>query len=276
MAVTTLVGVALVVVVLPLRLSGARLRAGRASAWIFRNWARASARTLAARVEVRGPIPTAPFFLVSNHLGYVDVLVLASVLDCVFVSKADVAHWPVLGPLVGLVGTVFIDREAKRDIPRVLARIEENLTHGRGIVVFPEGTSSKGATVLPFRPPLLEVAARSRMPVSCVTLTYRTEPGNPPAHLAVCWWGGMGFVAHLLALFRLSGFVATVTFGEDRIVESDRKALASRTREAVLARFEPVTDPNRFKDRAAPDDARSVRAIEPAELDPSGCSRSVE
>ncbi len=185
MAVTAFSGLAHVVVVPVLRLTGSRLRAGRASAWVFRNWAKATLRTLGARVEVRGPIPTSPFFLVSNHLGYVDVAVLASVLACVFFSRADVAGWPVVGPLVRMVGTVFIDRGAKRDILRVMERIEETLAYGRGIVVFPEGTSSGGATVLPFRPSLLEVAARARMPVSCAALTYRTEPGNPPARLAV-------------------------------------------------------------------------------------------
>ena len=253
-AVTALTGLTHFAVVPLLTWSGARHRAGRASAWVFRNWARISLRTLGARVEVRGPVPTAPFFLVSNHLGYIDIMVLASVLDCVFVSRADVARWPVVGALVRMVGTVFIDRETKRDIPRVLARIEENLTHGRGIVVFPEGTSSGGATVLPFRPSLLEVAARARMAVSCASLTYRTDPGNPPAHLAVCWWGDVSFAAHFLALFRLSGFLGTVTFGENRIVESDRKELASRAREVVLSQFEPVSDPDRYNDRPLPDD----------------------
>jgi 1-acyl-sn-glycerol-3-phosphate acyltransferase len=239
------VGVALAFVPL-LRLVRMRRAASRTSVLVFRIWARGSLRILKARVEVRGPLPEAPFFLVTNHLGYVDVMVLASVLDCVFVSRADVAGWPIVGPLVRVVGTVFIDREAKRDIPRVLARIEDNLAHGRGIVLFPEGTSSKGETVLPFRAPLLEVAARSGLQVSYAALTYRTKPRNPPAHLAVCWWGDMAFGSHLVRLFRLSGFDATVRFGERTLKRPDRKDLAQQSWEGVLGLFEPVVPASKY------------------------------
>lgn len=239
-----------------LRRAGMRRAASRASAGVFRTWARGSLRILRARVDVRGPLPEGPFFLVTNHLGYVDIIVLASVLDCVFVSRADVAGWPIVGPLVRMVGTVFIDRELKRDIPRVLARIEENLAHGRGIVLFPEGTSSKGETVLPFRPPLLEVAARSDLPVSYAALSYRTAPGNPPAHLAVCWWGEMGFGDHLVKLLRLPGFHATVTFGEQTLRRSDRKDLARETWEAVLGQFEPSAPASKYNGR--PDSDRRL------------------
>jgi len=217
---------------------GHRHRAARVSAWIFRNWARWSARAIGARIEVEGSPPDAPFVLVSNHLGYVDVLVLASQIDCVFVSRADVAGWPVLGPLVRMVGTIFIDREAKRDIPRVLVQVDDNLAHGRGIVIFPEGTTSDGSTVLPFRPPLLEAATRAGIPVRCVSLTYRTPPGTAPASETVCWWGDMTFWPHVLRLFRLPYFTAKVRFAPERIRETDRKRLAATAREIVARHFE--------------------------------------
>ena len=245
-----------------LRLAGMHRAASRASALVFRTWARGSLRILRARVSVRGPLPEAPFFLVTNHLGYVDIMVLASVLDCVFVSRADVARWPIVGPFVRMVGTVFIDREAKRDLPRVLARIEDTLTHGRGIVLFPEGTSSKGETVLPFRAPLLEVAARGGLQVSYAALTYRTKPRNPPAHLTVCWWGNMGFGSHLVRLFRLSGFDATVTFGERTLHRPDRKELAQQTWEGVLGLFEPVVPGSKYNGPPKPT-AGSIRTTDP-------------
>lgn len=223
-----------------LRLTGLRHRAARVSSWVFRNWARWSARALGARIEVEGSPPPAPFVLVSNHLGYVDIIVLASQIDCVFVSRSDVAGWPVVGPLVRMVGTIFIDREAKRDIPRVLDRVAENLAHGRGIVIFPEGTTSDGSSVLPFRPPLLEAAARAGIPVRCVSLTYRTPPGSAPAGETVCWWGDMSFWPHVRRLFRLPYFTARVRFAPDSIRETDRKRLAATAREIVLRNFDPI------------------------------------
>lgn len=223
-----------------LRLCRRRVTAARASSRLFRTWARSASRILGMRIEVEGPAPSPPFFLVANHLSYVDVVALGSVVDCVFVARGDVARWPLLGRLCRTVGTIFIDRRNKRDIPRVLALIQENLSLGRGIVVFPEGTSSEGATVLPFNPSLLEAAARAGIPVSYASLSYETPPSAAPARLAVCWWGDMKFTGHLLGLFRLPGFLAKITFGQETMRERSRKELASKVRQAVLRRLPRV------------------------------------
>jgi len=223
-----------------LRLLRLHLPAARCSSRLFRSWARWVSVVLQMGIHVDGSPPQAPFVLVTNHLGYVDVVVLASLLDCVFVANADVARWPVFGPLCRTVGTIFIDRERKRDIPRVLQRIQRTLGHGRGIVLFPEGTSTDGATVLRFKPSLLETAVRARLPVSYASLTYETPPSAPPARQSVCWWGDMTFMGHMLRLLCLPGFSARVTFGRETLEEVDRKDLASRAREAVLSQFQPV------------------------------------
>ncbi len=218
-----------------------RLPWTRWSGWIFRTWSRVVLRLMGARVEVAGPRPEAPFFMVSNHLSYVDIAVLASQLDCVFVAKAEIAGWPVFGPLCKAVGTIFVDRNSKRDIPRVSGLMKETMRLGKGIVLFPEGTSTEGATVIRFKPALLEPAASSELPVATATLTYRTPPATEPARLAVCWWGDMTFARHVMALFRHPGFVARVTFGENTVQNSDRKVLATVLWEQVRSRFEPVT-----------------------------------
>lgn len=209
--------------------------------WLFRRGARKVLAVLGFDVRVSGPVPRSPYLLVTNHLSYMDVLVLASQLGCVFVAKAEIRGWPVLGPICRGFGTIFINREERRDIPRVTAELEAALGRDLGVVIFPEGTSSSGAGLLPFRSPLLAPAARLGIPVHYAALRYETLPGDPPAHLAVCWWGNTPFAPHVLQLVRLRRVTATIDFGEEPLVEPDRKFLAVRLREAVLVKFRPVT-----------------------------------
>lgn len=196
--------------------------------------------TLRVRLDVRGPLPAAPFYLVGNHLSYLDVVVLASRLDAVFVAKSEVASWPVLGPLCRRMDTIFIDRGSRRDITRVLEHTRSALARGDGVVVFPEGTSSEGSTVLPFLPSLLATPARLGLPVRYVSLSYSTPTDETPAERSVCWWGEMTFPDHFWGLLRLESIEARLVFGADPIVAADRKRLAAELRTAVLHGFTPV------------------------------------
>lgn len=226
-----------------------RLRIGVQS-FCFRNWSRAILRLLGGRVEVHGIAPEPPFLLVANHLGYLDILVLAAHLDAVFVAKAELASWPIVGRLCRGVGTIFVDRNARRDLPRVMAAIDRALAEGRGVVLFPEGTSTPGFEVAPFRPPLLEVAARAARPVSYAALSYRTGSAGPPAHLAISWWGDMDFGGHAWRLLRLEGLEARLQFGSETIQDADRKRLAERLRNSVEACFVPTAQAGPAKETA--------------------------
>ena len=222
-----------------------RLRGRAGPAYAFRGrilhaWSRCVVRVLGVRIRTTGSPPTPPFFLVSNHLGYLDIAVYASQVSCVFVARGDLARWPVAGRLSRSAGTLYIDRGKKRDIPRVLGHIDDALADGAGVIVFPEGTSSGGSGVLPFRASLLDVPARDAIPVSWATISYGSVPGAPPPHLTVCWWGGMPFGSHALALMGLREIRATIDWGDAPLVASDRKTLAAQLHEAVDRRFRPV------------------------------------
>lgn len=223
-----------------LLLAPARNARTRFTSRFFRGWARSILWLLHVRVEISGLPPRPPFLLVANHLSYLDILILASRLPCVFVSKAEVRRWPLLGPICTALGTIYIDRGQRRDIPRVITEIEAALESGLGVVFFPEGTSSKGETVAPFKSPLLELPVRLGHPVHHATLGYRTPPGEPPAHDAVCFWGSAHFARHALGILALRGIFASLYLDPEPIVESDRKLLAERLREAILERFEPI------------------------------------
>lgn len=206
----------------------------------FRTWARSVLWLLNGKVAVSGTPPTPPFFLVANHLGYMDILVLASCTDAVFVAKSEVGGWPVVGALCRAVGTVFIDRRRHRDLRRVIPELDRLIAEGQSVVLFPEGTSTPGIEVGPFRPSLLEGPAQTGQPVSFATLGYEAPSGQPPAHMILCWWGDMEFGSHVLDLFALPRFTAHVRFGADPIRASDRRELAEALQAAVTQRFVPV------------------------------------
>ena len=208
--------------------------------FIFKNWSRLLLAVLGVDVETVGEPPDLPFFLVANHLSYVDIPVLASHFGVAFIAKSEIASWPIVGLICKGANTIFINREVRRDIPRVMKLIHRELDLGSAIILFPEGTSSKGETVLPFRASLLEAAARSEMPVSFAALSYDIPEANVPAQLAVCWWGGMPFGPHLLELLSIRRIRAKVVFGDQQLTDSDRKLLASRLHAAVLEKFEPT------------------------------------
>ena len=180
------------------------LRAMR-SFWMQR-WGRGCLRAIGGDLRVIGTPPQAPYLLVCNHLSYVDILVLAAALPRThFVSKAEVRDWPVLGPMAALGETLFLRRERHRDLPETVAQIRGWLERGEGVVFFPEGTSSGGSDLLPFRASLFAAVARLDIGVSCASLRYLGRPQDPAPSESVCWWRDMEFGSHARALLRLRG-----------------------------------------------------------------------
>ncbi len=216
---------------------------GRAAVWpahMTGVWSACLTRILGLRVEVVGDPPPRGVLLVANHLSYVDIVLIAARLPCSFVSKSEVAGWPVVGFLARLVGTLFIERDKRRDVRRVGDLIRARLTAKRTVVVFPEGTSTNGEGVAPFRSSLLEPAAALGIPVYHATIRYEAPPGETAARDSVAWWGDTDFVPHFLGLLRMSGFSARIVFGADPVQESDRKSLARSLHSAVASRFIPM------------------------------------
>lgn len=225
-------------------LFGAGRVLGGGTAWTFwcrRRWSRGLLRVLGVRVAVVGRRPASPYLLAANHLGYLDVLVLAAELPVRFVAKSEVRRWPVWGPLAAWTGTLFLDRERPRDAHRVATAVERTLASGEAVSIFAEGTSSPGDAVLPYRPALFEGAVASGTPVVPAALSYRV-PGDPGAERTkVCWWGEMEFAPHLLALAELPPIHATLAIGDPLPVAQDRKAVALAARDATEALHRTIT-----------------------------------
>lgn len=208
--------------------------------FIFGAWTWSFVSISNMRIEIIGTPPGPPFFLVTNHLSYTDIPAIRNAAKGIFVAKAEVETWFLAGRICRDMGTVFIDRSNRRDIPRAGEMIVERLDQGEGVVVFPEGTSTKGEEVRQFNSSFLEFAAKGGVPVSYASISYSTPPGEMPAHLAACWWEDISFFAHLWRLFKVSEYTATINFGEKPVVNPDRKLLAAELRQRVADSFVPV------------------------------------
>lgn len=206
-------------------------------------WSWLLVHSISVRIETSGVVPRGGCLIVSNHLSYLDVIVLGAICPTSFVAKAEVRNWPVMGWITRTIGIVFVSREDRRSLPAVAARMATELEHGSSVVFFPEGTTTDGSQILPFKPSLLAPAAEGRLPVAHVTIHYRTPDDERPAREAVCWWGDMSFFTHFIGLMKLSRVRAIVRFGDEQIVDGDRKVLARELHQRVVARFDPDVPP---------------------------------
>ncbi len=207
----------------------ARKRVARAQ-WLHRS-SRRHAKVYGCTYSSEGPLPTKGL-LVSNHLSYLDIIVIAAITPSVFVSKAEVRNWPIFGLCAVLAGTVFVERTRRMHVGEINDEIKEAMESGALVVVFPEGTSTNGEQVLPFRSSLLEPVAAGTHPISVGCMTYELDDGDPRND--VCYWGDHSFLSHVVNLLGKKQIRAKMRFAPFPRTTDDRKQLAVDLREAVL------------------------------------------
>jgi 1-acyl-sn-glycerol-3-phosphate acyltransferase len=197
-------------------------------------WARNMIARLGIGMEVRGtPAPAGPMMLVANHLSWLDILVMHAARYCRFVSKSDVKHWPLVGTLATGAGTLYIEREKRRDAMRVVHHMADSLRAGEVVAVFPEGTTGDGSGVLPFHANLIQAAISAGSPVQPVALRFvdlRTgDDSTAPLYL-----GDETLVGSIWRTVAGDPFKVIVTFGEPQhALGRDRRAWAADLRDEV-------------------------------------------
>src|SRR6266481_3026910 len=198
--------------------------------WLHR-WSRFASGGVGIHVTTRGSMPLSGL-LVCNHLSYLDVIVLSSIRPCVFVAKLDVAAWPFFGWLARAAGTIFVDREHRLSSTAVIDLVHDAIRGGSVVVLFPEGTSSDGATVLPFKSALLESAVQLRCPVTAACIDYAIDRGSVSDE--VCYGRDMTLVPHLLNLFFKHEIRSNCVFALAKTRSGNRKQIARELREEIV------------------------------------------
>ncbi len=200
-------------------------------------WAAKMLRVLGVRHELRGTFRPGAKLIVANHVSWLDIMAIhAACPQARFVSKADVRHWPLVNRLVDAAGTLYLEREKRRDALRVVHHMAEALAAGQTVAVFPEGTTGDGRALLPFHANLLQAAIATATPLQPVVIRY-ADAGHavsPAAEflgdttLARSLWRlacGRGLVVHVTVLPPLGS------------AHADRRALAEHVRQSIAERL---------------------------------------
>ena len=205
--------------------------------WHIRRWSRRLLGICGITVEVQGLQPgQAPphgAMVVCNHISWLDIYVINSWQPVRFVAKSEIRDWPVIGWLCAQTGTIFIERARKRDAHRVLHAITDVMLQGDLVCVFPEGTTTDGASVLPFHANLMQAPISGGLPVQPVGLAYLDaatgQPTTAPAYI-----GDLTLLQTLDAILRAPPIIARLCFAPALTATSaSRRELAEAAREVV-------------------------------------------
>ncbi len=215
-------------------------------------------KILGLDVEISGEMSDQrPTFFVSNHISYVDIFVMGF-MPAFFIAKSEVASWPVFGKLSTLQNTLFIERNPKkaREQIRVLQR---HLQEGNSLILFPEGTSTNGRHVEPFKSTLFAAAdlpSKKRVTIQAVTVAYTDHAGQPIRTQAVldhyAWYGTTPFLPHFLGLMPLKNVSVKIHYHPVCYLEEfeNRKACADHCQQQVADKLQALVKPEAFIDES--------------------------
>ena len=204
--------------------------------WLHQSCARGLS-AINVQVSTTGALPSRGL-IVSNHLSYLDILVLSAAVPCVFVSKEEVEHWPIFGRYARWAGSVFVRRHDRADAARANVSVAESLNSGVPLVLFPEGTTTDGQSVLRFHSTMLQPAIDAGAQVTPCSISYELDDGV--VEREVCWWGEMPLLSHVLNLLGKKVIRTTIAFGEPLPATGDRKQLSQALHYEVLRLHEQL------------------------------------
>lgn len=185
------------------------------------------------------------FLVVSNHMGFIDILMLASHFPMCFVTSQEMRETPFLGLLTEMGGCIYVDRRNRTKILGELHQIAKALTDGFRITLYPEATSHNGECVLPFKRTLIMAAAHANVPIQPVVVNYRKINGESFGlkwRDNVCWYGDISFIGGLWSALKTSKIEAEIEFLSTVFAtpEEDRGVVADHLHQMISEKFSPV------------------------------------
>jgi lyso-ornithine lipid O-acyltransferase len=216
--------------------------------WIPRIYHQGAARILGLHVSIQGqPLSEPQVLYVANHVSWLDIVALGSVLEAGFIAKSEVASWPGFGLLARLQQSIFIDRR-RSQIRIGTDMVSKHLATGKRLILFAEGTSNDGVRILPFQSSFFAVAGQGlpseNVPVQPISITYTRRAGLPLVRSdlpAIAWYGDMFLLPHLWRLFCDGGQIEVILHFHPQVDHQkyhSRKALArycyDRVNEGVM------------------------------------------
>lgn len=197
-------------------------------------WSQRLLQHLGIALEVRGQLPVSgPLLVLANHMSWLDIMVMNAAFPARFVSKSDVKHWPLIGALITGGGTLYIERESRRDAMRVVHHMADALGAGDVLAVFPEGTTGDGRELLPFHANLLQAAIAARAPVQPVALAF-VDAASGQRSDAPVYVGNTTLLASIWRTLSTPGVVAVVTYGAiEHANGRDRRTWAADLRQTI-------------------------------------------
>lgn len=172
---------------------------------------------LGIQVTTNGRFEPKTYLIVSNHLSYTDILVIASLHPCAFVTSLEMKKAPFLGQLISLAGCLFVNRKNKSRINQEISQLRLALVHGISVVFFPEATSTDGADVLRFKRPLFESSIATQTPILPLTINYEKINGKKLStenRDFIFWYGDMDFFPHFMSLLKQNTIKVNLTVHE--------------------------------------------------------------
>lgn len=212
---------------------------GMAAYWYPRHYHAFMTKVFGIKVIVEGaPEHGRNVMYVGNHVSYLDIQVVGSLVEGAFVAKKDVENWPFIGLLGKQGSTLYISRNPA-DAQKETQVMQARLDLGTPLIIFPEGTSSDGTLILPFKSSFFEIFLNRDLKIQPFTISVLEvdgiTAGNPSARDKYAWYGDMSFEPHLWTIAKAKGAVIKVTFHEPLLSRgySSRKELSKDAFEAV-------------------------------------------